>query len=370
MGKKITVVISNYDEINNPYYAGGGAYAIDALSKRLAKKYKLIIVNGKFPHFHNSQKKNITRMHIGTVHGGPKIGQLMYQLLLPYYARKLSYDIWIESFTPPISTAFLPLFTRKPVIGLTHFLDSSSKSKEYRIPFLYLEKWGVKKYKFFIALTEEVKKRIHQINPQAIVTVIPNGIEPVRTTAKVDALKKHILFIGRIEIYQKGIDILIKAYSRLTEPKPPLVIAGSANTKNIKILTKIIKENDAEKNIHYVGKITGRKKYQIYKDSYFVVLPSRFETHPLVALEAMNYKIPLLTFDINGFKWIHTDSARKVKAFNTKDYTKQMRILLDDKALRKSISTSAYSFVRKFDWEKISLQYCSFIEGVHKQDFS
>jgi hypothetical protein len=55
---------------------------------------------------------------------GPRITQLIYQLILPFKAF-IKHDIWVESFTPPFSTAFLPIFTRKPVIKYSFFGSES-----------------------------------------------------------------------------------------------------------------------------------------------------------------------------------------------------------------------------------------------------
>ena len=53
---------------------------------------------------------------------GPRAGQLVFHALLPFAAGRIPHDLWIESFTPPFSTSFLPLFSPARVVGFAQNL--------------------------------------------------------------------------------------------------------------------------------------------------------------------------------------------------------------------------------------------------------
>ena len=74
--KKTSVIFSSYDDLHNPYYAGGGALAIREVAKRLVKKYNVTVITGKYPNSKDETIEGITYERVGTTHFGGKIGQL------------------------------------------------------------------------------------------------------------------------------------------------------------------------------------------------------------------------------------------------------------------------------------------------------
>lgn len=359
------IIISNYDDLNNPYYGGGGAVAIHEVSKRLTSKMDVTVITGKYP---KSKDEAIDRVHykrIGLSYAGPKIGQLIYQFFLPYYAWRSDFDIWIENFTPPFSTAFLSIFTKKPVIGLVHLLAGSDKSRQYKLPFYLVENKGLTIYKYFIVLTESILKKIKKKNFSALVKVIPNGISGSILNKKINRKRSHILYIGRIEVDQKGIDFLLDAYKLASNKiNKELIIAGSGIKKEEVYLKEKIKKLQLQDKVKFIGRVEGKKKDELFKNSSFLVMPSRYETFPLVVLEAFAYGSPLLSFDIEGFKWVPQSCSVKVKPFDVSKLADAMVKLSVDKSLNESMGKTSREFVKRYSWDTISLQYEDFINSV------
>src|SRR5690606_11347944 len=63
--KNNKIVISTYDSIDNPFYNGGGAFAIHEVAKRLSKKYELIVLTGNYPGSINKVKDGVSYKRIG-----------------------------------------------------------------------------------------------------------------------------------------------------------------------------------------------------------------------------------------------------------------------------------------------------------------
>jgi len=362
------IIISSYDELKNPYYAGGGAVAIHEIAKRLDQYSAVTIFCGKYPGYKDYTSHNIHYKHIGLEVAG-RVGQLIFQLFLPYFVKNESYDLWIESFTPPFSTGFLPLFTAVPVIGLTHMLSGQDMRRKYKIPFDLIESFGLKFYKHFIVLTGMDKKKIERINPSAEIAAIPNGVNLSRNTQEtID--RKHILYIGRIEIDQKGLDILIDAYHQMiTITNYPLVIAGNGTKKEIKKLRMLIKKFHLNHRIKLLGKVGQKKKNILYQQAVCVVIPSRFETFSLVALESFSRKRVIVTFAIPGLSWIpnaYRVVAGEMKATLLKDAILSM---VNNQPKRKKIEESLGKFVKKFNWDVISKKYIFYINNILKKGY-
>ena len=299
--EKPKIIFSNYDDLKNPDYGGGGAVAIHEIAKRLTNKFEVTVITGSYEGAAEELVDNVLYKRIKTHYFGAKIGQLIFHFLLPFYATYQKYDLWIESFTPPFSTSFLPIFTSKPVIGLVHMLSGEDMSRKYKIPFYLIEKIGLKTYGHFIVLNEETKAKIKNINRKSRIKIMPNGVHLPRMLKARD--KKHILFIGRIEVNQKGLDLLLKAYSLISEKiNYKLAIAGTGIDNELNKLKNMIASLNLKDRVEMLGRIKGAKKDDAFKKAAFVVMSSRFETFPLVALEALSYNLPIVSFNIGGLK--------------------------------------------------------------------
>ncbi|RME93204.1 MAG: hypothetical protein D6766_08640, partial [Verrucomicrobia bacterium] len=107
------IVFSNYDSPGNPWYGGGGAAAVMAVARRLASRHEVRFVCGAFPGAPAGVVEGVRMRRVGSSRLGPKLGQLWFQFRLPFEARRARWDVWVESLTPPFSTAFLPRFTAR-----------------------------------------------------------------------------------------------------------------------------------------------------------------------------------------------------------------------------------------------------------------
>jgi phosphatidylinositol alpha-mannosyltransferase len=356
------IVFSNYDDLKNPYYAGGGARAVHEVAKRLAKDNEVTVFTGKYPGARDETIDGVVYVRTGTVLDGPKVGQLAYQLCLIPMVLRGGFDVWVESFTPPFSTSLLPLLTKKPVIGLVHMLAAQDMTRKYRLPiFNMLEKRGLKFYRYLITPSNWIREKISSVNPEAKVRVIPNGVDIVEKS-QTKAPKKHILFLGRIEIDQKGLDLLLTAYSKVSSRiKYPLVIAGSGEKSELDKLNLLIKKLGIKDLVKLAGRVKGEKKERLFEAALFVVIPSRYETFSITALEAMARGVSLVVFDIEGFGWIPGATAVKVPGFDVSKLSQKMLELSKNRQRLSEMGKSGKKYAKRFGWEKISDQYAQFL---------
>ena len=356
------IIISSYDNIKNPAYGGGGAHAVHEVAKRLARNFEVRVLYGNHRGATDEVREGVAYKRIGFSIFGPKLGQLLYHFFIPIRAMTEDFDLWIESFTPPFSSSFTPLFTRRPVIGLVHMLAAKDMQRKYRISFRIIENLGLKFYKYFIVLTGNNMEEVKSKNKFAEVRIIPNGVNLPQSEEVKNRKDGHISFMSRIEIDQKGLDFLIGSFAEISRKvNIRLAIAGYGSKKNIAELGRIIKNNGLKDKVDVVGYVEGRKKDEFLEKTKIGVVTSRFETFSLAALEMMSRGIPVVAFDIPGTEWIPEGAAVKIKAFDKKMFADGiMKLLLDDDYYRK-ISQSAIAEAKKYDWDKIADMYKDFI---------
>ena len=346
--------------MGNPYYGGGGAYAVHEIASRLTHEFKVTVITGKYPKSRNEKIDGVFYERIGFSYAGPKLGQFIYQILLPYFAIRKNYNLWLESFTPPISTAFLPLFTRKPVIGLVHNFSEGYMNKKYHLPFHLVERLGIKFYKNFIVLSKGAKDHILKINNKADVGIIPNGVE-IKSFDN-NTKRNFVLYLGRIDFYQKGLDLLLKAYKYISQnSKAKLKIAGSGTKYEEIKLAELIKNIKITDNVQVLGKVSGSRKTQLLRSARCVVVPSRYESFPLVILEALSYGTPIVTFDIDGLKWLPQSCALKVKPNDEKALGKAILKITRDSKLQIKMIKKGRELANNYSWEKSYENYLFYI---------
>lgn len=345
------VVISSFDNPAHPHYQGGGVAVIEAMAGRLGEDFEVTVLTvGRRSEsvLHNG----IRYRRLPLEWAGPRAGQLVYHAVLPFAARRIRHDLWIENFTPPFSTSFLPLFVRTPVLGFAQALQGRELSRRYRFPFFLIERIGLRCYRDVLVLNPADQALVTAANPAAAVHLIPNGIQTADLDEKLLGGGEHVLFLGRIDVWKKGIDYLIEAYER-SRLDLPLLIAGAGLAREERRLAGLVARTGAD--VRWIGHVTGERKRELLERSAFVVMPSRYETFGLSALEAMAHAKPVLHFDLPTLDWMDGDVA--VPAYDTAALAEQMRTLAGDEPLRRELGRQAHAAAQKYGHEQTAERY-------------
>lgn len=359
------IAFTDIDNLKNPYWGGGQALATREIGKRLIKMgHSVIVYCSRYPGCQDYQEEGIIYKYIGVGTNYPKLNNLLYLLTLPFTVKNIKTDVIIEHFTAPISTCFTPLFTKIPVIGLSSFFAASNLQKKYKLNFSFIEKFGAKFYKYFIAMNKNYELKMKKLNPFIKSIVIPNGIDQRYFKLKTGE-KNYILYIGRIDVYNKGLDLLIRAFAQAAKTiKDDLYIAGSGNKNDVNELKMLIDKYHLNKRIKLLGKVVGIKKDIFFSNTKFSIFPTRFESQGMSALESMAFSKPVICFDLPELKWIKNDVAIKIKPFSIEDLAKEIIVLSADKEKRRVLGGRARREALKYNWEKTARQYDEFLRGV------
>ena len=108
--------------------------------------------------------------------------------------------------------------------------------------------------------------------------------------------KPYILFIGRLDP-QKGLDILIDAYSRAKNRNPfcLLVVGPECVPQYTKYLKNQVDVLGLKKQVIFVGPVFSNKKWSLYHHAWAFCTPSRSEGLSAVHLEAASARVPVIT---------------------------------------------------------------------------
>lgn len=126
----------------------------------------------------------------------------------------------------------------------------------------------------------------------------------------------RVLFVGRLDVWQKGVDILEKVVeSTLAKDKSVVFdLVGSGEGKEIL-------EGSAARhkgNVRYHGFVPEEELIEYYQNADLFILTSRYETPGLALLEAQSYGVPAVAFDVQGPNDIikHEIQGRLIEPFD------------------------------------------------------
>ena len=352
------VVISIFDGPGNPYYGGGGAAVVEMIAGRLAANFDVTVVTAA--RRRGTEVRNGVRYRrLPVAWAGPRAGQLLYHALLPFAARRIPHDLWIESFTPPFSTSFLPLFSRARIVGLAQNLHAQEMWDRYRLPFFLIERLGLRFYRDVVVLNPAHRALVRNCNPSASVRVIPNGIGKRRLDEGLLGRGEHILYLGRIAPWEKGLDLLLAAYAR-SGLAMPLLVAGNGTRREERKFGALLAATVGD--VRWVGHVRGQRKQDLLARSAFVALPSRHEAFGLAALEGMSHGKPVLHFDLLALRWMEGDV--RVPPYDVGALAGQMRDLAGDEAARRELGRTAHAAAQRYGRDGTADRYLTLVEEL------
>ena len=253
----------------------------------------------------------------------------------------------------------IPLFVSDQG-GLTTHPDLQTGSMWTRILYKIqspMIRFIINQAKKIIVANEYEKKIFSELTDENKIEVVRNGINLENMKSSVDFKKKYainhdyFLFLGRFHKV-KGIDILLEAISLIKNhplmSNVKLVIMGVDFGFEGEML-KMIKELGLDNMIKVIKNPPREDVIAAYKESEFLVLPSRWELSPLTPLEGFAFKKPTISTKAHGIPYTLHDRKDSilVETGNYKELSDMIIELLNDKKKCAQLGMEGYKFVHK-----------------------
>lgn len=169
-------------------------------------------------------------------------------------------------------------------------------------------------------------------------------------------------FIGRLDMFHKGIDALLDACKVM---KDDLRSVGfnlcfyGPKRYDYNLIEKTIEEKGLSDFITMGGEITGEPKKQLLLDSDLFVLTSRFEGHPMGLIEALAYGVPaIVTPGSNMANEIRDANAGwTCDDVTVEEISRMLRQVIAERNQLKEKSKNAIELARPYDWSKLAERF-------------
>lgn len=356
-----------YDDPDNPWLGGGGAIRTRVINEILAKDHRITVICGRYK---NAPRREVVN-GVKYVRIGSSLNyltsRLTYSFLAWVYILKIEHDVLIEDFSG-FSLTFSPLFTSKPAIGViqNHFGPNFFRKSGVLgiIPYVY-ERYCIRLFDKYITVSNAIVAEWLSEKRRNDVVFIPQGIH-IDGISKISRNEKYVLFVGRLDFVQKGIDILIKSMAMIRDLSVPLIMVGGGDEARLSDMIKRAGLNDL---IEFVGKVPHDKLSAYYQNAYFLCMPSRYEGWPLVCLESYIHGKPVVGTAIAGLQDVveHGGTGLLVPPENPELFAGGMRTLIEDPILRHRLGEAAFQKAHDYSWTKMaSKQNQWYLDAVKK----
>lgn len=269
-----------------------------------------------------------------------------------------------------IAYFYLRFYKRPYVYSAMGWLTIDGRSKFIkRIYRVFFTRSMVRQSKMCIAVT---KREVNEYEKLGVdrnkIVLIPNGLtidelltvqndEIFRTAYRIDS-RPFILFIGRLNLI-KGPDLLIQAFAEIQNDFPDyqLVIAGN-NYGFLDELKRLVQFRKIDNKVTFLGPIFGREKFSAYRSADLFVIPSRFDTMTIVALEAAAAGVAVLLTKQCDFDELQQAGGGLAVEATVEGIAKGLRTLLLDREKLHEMGKQAKEYVLKaYDWNHICRQW-------------
>ena len=201
--------------------------------------------------------------------------------------------------------------------------------------------------------------------------VVPNGIHmPHNIIRKKNESKINITYIGRKDVYHKGLDLLIEACGiikdELKELNVEVEIYGPNKEEDTQSVKDLISKNNVGDVVFDYPAVYDAEKSEKFIKSDIIVLLSRFEGLPGVILEAWSFGCPtLLTPGTNmSDEAVENNCGWKTQGDVQEIANTILEICMNRKSIEEKAAQTRTYVEREYAWEIIAEKYKKTYEGV------
>jgi glycosyltransferase involved in cell wall biosynthesis len=286
------------------------------------------------------------------------------------------FDLWVYGFSAFSPVWSSPDLRRRCVLEFFHRLAGHAVRKRplAGLPARIAEELTLRSHDHIVAISPSVAQQIARVRGRRHLHLVYTGIDQGCFDAPASE-GDYVLYFGRLDIYNKGIDLLLEAFSRIgsLEPHIRLIVAGRGTPEQLRMLESARDALSLRDRVEFTGPVSESTKRELFGGALFVCMPSRFEGWGIVALEAGAAGKAVLGTRIPGL----VDAVRDgetgllVPPENAEALARGMRRLLDEPETRKVLGDAGRRWARRFTWDQVSRDqeavYEQALAGIEKE---
>lgn len=355
--RRLEVLHCIYDDPENPWVGGGGAVRVREIYRRLTECVDVTVLSGRYPGAaRQATVDGVRYVRLGAAAPYPW-SRATYALAANHKLRSGRYDAAVFDF----STYTPVLVPRDRPVGITvhHISGPTAGERLGAVGGRAVAAWErqmLRRGRSFSATSSATRDRLVRLLPdrsevEVVYAGVPDDLFSLRREPS-----DYLLYFGRIDFFQKGIDTLLGVMSTLTSERPGLRLRVAGRGKDLEQLRARLRAEGLERNVELLGAVSEAGKRELLRGALLQLMPSRFEGFGMVAAEAMAAGVPLIASDVDSLPEV-VDAPRGgilAPAGDVRAWCAAVRRLLDDAGERQRLSVSARAAAERFRWANVA----------------
>lgn len=355
-----------YDDPRNPWVAGGGAVRVFELYRRLADRVDATVATGRFPGARDEVVDGVRYLRLGA--SGPYAwSRASYAAAANRLLRTAAYDAAVFDFS-----SYTPLFMpRGRPCGITvhHVTGPTARARWGPVlaPALSaLERAMIRRARRITATSAATYELVRAIvGPALPIDLVYAGV-PGELFELPRRPEEYLLYFGRLDVIQKGLDTVLQAMAILARKRPEVELRIAGRGKDLERVRSMSRELGVEGNVRFLGAVDEAERQRLFAGAAVQLMPSRFEGFGMVAAEAMAAGVPLVAAAAGSLPEV-VDAPRGgvlVPPGDAGALAEAVDRLLADPAAREALSASARVSAERFRWEKVADDHFAFLQRL------
>jgi glycosyltransferase involved in cell wall biosynthesis len=355
-----------YDDPANPWVGGGGAVRVHELYRRLTSVVETTVMTGSFPGARDVCRHGVRFIRRGA--SRPYVwSRLTYAEAAMRRLRSSTYDAAVFDFS-----VYTPIFVpRNRPVGITvHHVTGPTASARWGwalgTAIRAVERRMLARGRYFSATSAATHERLLQVVPtDARITRVGAGVSDELFELR-RREQDYLLYFGRLDWFQKGLDILVQAAAKLLAQRPDLTLRVAGRGRDSARVDEAARELGIRDRVELLGPVSDGDRMQLFAGAKLLLMPSRFEGFGMVAAEAMAAGVPIVAAAAGSLPEVIAPplGGVLVQPGDPAALARAAADLLDDPAARTALSKSARVAAARFRWSTIAEQHLEFLRAV------
>jgi glycosyltransferase involved in cell wall biosynthesis len=362
-----------YDDPANPWVGGGGAVRVREIYRRLARRLQSVTVaTGSHPGSRDEEIEGIRYRRLGS--SRPYAwSRLTYGLGASRLLAAGDYDVAVFDFS-----TYVPIrIPRGRAVGITvhHITGSSAVARWGSLAGRAVAWWEagqLRTGRHFSATSAATEARLRSlVGGHARITRISAGVpDGLFDLPRVEG--DYLLYFGRLDWSQKGLDVLLDAMAALVRERPDIRLKIAGRGKDGDRVAAASRRLGISPQVELLGAVGEDERDRLLSGALMLLMPSRFEGFGMVAAEAMAAGVPVVASDAGSLPEVvdPPSGGVLVPVGDAASLAAAARRLLDEPAERRRLSESARISAGRFRWDAIAEQHLAFLESIHSNSRS
>lgn len=354
-----------YDDPANPWVGGGGAVRVFELYRRLRDSVDVTVLTGSFPGARNETIDGVRYIRLGAER--PYVwSRLTYAHAATRALRRGEYDAAVFDYS-----AYTPITVpRDRPVGITvhHVTSPGARSRWGPLaPVLgEYERLLLRRARCFSATSTATLRLLREWLPaEARIDLVYAGV-PDELFVLPRRPAGYLLYFGRMDVVQKGLDTLLEAYALLAAERdaPELRIAGRG--KDAARVEQLAAALGILECVRLLGAVDEEQREALLAGALVQLMPSRFEGFGMAAAEAMAAGVPLVATAAGSLPEVvaSPEGGVLVPPDDPQALASAVAGLLDDPERRERLSASARRSAERFRWAEVAAEHLRFLQTI------